>query len=61
MSPEMERKLLSCKNLSEFLTMFFGLTMNYKLSIFSEEVTIAKGAEFYRIRQIDDKNDPKSC
>ena len=38
--------------------MFFGLSMKDKLSIFTEEVTIAKGTEFYRIRQIDDKKDP---
>lgn len=62
MTQEMECRLLSCKNMSEFLTMFFGLTMNHKLSVFSEEVNIAKGTEFYRIRQIDDKkdqNDPR--
>ena len=58
MTQEMECRLLSCKNMSEFLTMFFGLTMNHKLSVFSEEVNIAKGTEFYRIRQIDDKKDP---
>lgn len=38
--------------------MFFGLSMNSKLSIFTEEVNIAKGKEFYRIRRIDDKHDP---
>ena len=62
MTPEMEYRLLSCKSLSEFLTMFFGLTMNYKLSIFTEEVTITKGAEFYRIRRADNiknPNDPR--
>lgn len=58
MNKETEYKLLSCKNLSEFLTMFFGLSMKDKLSVFTEEVTIAKGTELYRIRQIDDKKDP---
>ena len=58
MKQEMEYRLLSCNSLSESLTMFFGLTMNQKLSVFSEEVSIAKGTEFYRIRQIDDKKDP---
>lgn len=62
MTQEMEYRLLSCKSLSEFLTMFFGLTMNHKLSVFSEEVYIEKGTALYRIRQIDDEknpNDPK--
>ncbi len=62
MKQEMEYRLLSCKSLSEFLTMFFGLTMNHKLSVFSEEVYIKKGTALYRIRQIDDEknpNDPK--
>lgn len=62
MTQEMEYRLLNCKSLSEFLTMFFGLSMNYKLGIFTEEVAIKKGTEFYRIRKIDSKknpNDPK--
>lgn len=62
MTQEMEYRLLNCKSLSEFLTMFFGLTMHYKHSIFTEEVTIPKGTELYRIRQLaadKDPNDPK--
>ena len=58
MTSEMENKLLSCKSLSEFLTMFFGLTMKCKLCIFSENITIKEGTEFYRIRKIDAKKNP---
>ena len=58
----MEYKLLSCKSLSEFIAMFMGLGMHDKLSVFTEEVPVAKGANFYRIRRVDgimDPNDPK--
>ena len=60
MMQEMEYRLLSCKSLSEFLTMFYGLTMNSKMSDFTQDVTIAKGTEFYRIRQIDDGKNPNN-
>lgn len=62
MTREIEYRLLSCKNIPEFLTMFFGLGMKDKLSIFKEEVTIEKGTNLYRIRKLrEDKNpnDPK--
>lgn len=62
MTKENESRLLSCKNLPEFVTMFFGLGMHEKLSIFSEEITIPKGTHFFRIRRIEgikDADDPK--
>ena len=62
MTKENESRLLSCKSLPEFVTMFFGLGMHEKLSIFSEEITIPKGTHFFRIRRIEgikDADDPK--
>ena len=62
MNREIEQKLLMCKSLPEFVTMFFGLGMSEKLSIFTEEVTIAQGTNLYRIRRADgikDIDDPK--
>ena len=62
MNKEVENKLLSCKTLSEFFAMFFGLSMKDKLSVFSESIPVTKGTEFYRIRRtegINDPNDPK--
>lgn len=58
MTREIEFKLLSCKSLSEFITMFMGISMHDKLSIFTEEVSVAKGANFYRIRRVDGIKDP---
>ena len=60
----MENRLLSCRSLSEFLTMFFGLGLKEKISIFTEEVTVSKGSCFYRIRRVEgfdntNYNDPK--
>lgn len=40
--------------------MFMGLSMRDKLSVFTEEVPIAKGANFYRIRRIDGIKDPNA-
>ena len=62
MTKEIEHKLLKCKSLSEFTTMFFGLGMSEKLSVFTEMVAIEKGTVFYRIRRTDgikDKDNPK--
>ena len=62
MTRELEIKLLNCKSLSEFVAMFMGLSMSDKLSVFTEDVPVAKGANFYRIRRVDaikDPNDPK--
>ena len=59
MTQEMEYRLLDCKSLSEFLTMFFGLSMNYKLSVFTKDVTITRGTEFYRVRRINSDKDPQ--
>ncbi len=62
MTSEMEHRLLSCRSISEFLAMYFGLSNSEKLSVFTEDVTISKGDEFYRIRRaegIKDPNDPQ--
>ena len=62
MTKEMEYRLLSCKSVFEFLAMFFGLSMREKLSIFSEEVSVTKGTNLYRIRRatgIKNPDDPK--
>ena len=40
------------------LTMYFGLGMKEKLSIFNEEITINKGTEFYRVRKVEGFNNP---
>ena len=62
MTEEMQCRLLSCNSFTEFTAMFFGLGLRDKLSVFTEEVWIEKGTNFYRIRQIEeghDPNDPK--
>ncbi len=38
--------------------MFFGLGMSEKLSIFTEEISITKGTNLYRIRRVDGIKDP---
>lgn len=58
MTRDMEDKLISCKSLSEFATMFMGLSMRDKLSVFTEEVPVSKGKNFYRIRKINGNKDP---
>ena len=61
MTRDMDYKLLSCKTLSEFMTMYFGLGFQEKLSVFTEEVTIKKDSYLYRIRRTDgikNPNDP---
>lgn len=40
MTREMEEKLLGCRDLSEFLAMFWGLGMREKLSAFPNKITI---------------------
>lgn len=40
------------------LTMYFGLGMKEKLSIFNEEISITEGTEFYRIRKVDGFKNP---
>ena len=58
----MEYRLLNCKTVSEFLAMYFGLSMKDRLSVFNEEVHIPQGTNFYRIRSasgVKDPDDPK--
>ena len=62
MDKERELRLLNCKNISEFLTMYFGLGIKEKMSIFTEKVTIKTGSKLYRIRKglnATNCNDPK--
>ncbi len=62
MTKELEYKLFRCKSLQEFVTMFFGLGMKEKQSIFTEVITIKQDTKFYRIRRaegIKEPNDPK--
>ena len=47
----LEKQLLNCKTLYEFTNMYLGLSYQDKLSIFSEEINIPEGAEFYRVRK----------
>ena len=55
---EMEKRLYNCSSLSEMLTMYFGLGMKEKLSIFNEDIVIEKGTEFYRVRKVEGFNNP---
>ncbi len=48
----MERRLFNCNSLSELLTMYFGLGEKEKLSIFTEEITVTEGTEFFRARAL---------
>lgn len=62
MTKETEYKLLNCRSLAEFLTMFFGLGMKDKLSVFPLDVELKKDTYLYRIRRtngISDPNNPK--
>lgn len=64
MRKELEEKLLNCNSIFEFITMYFGLSYQEKISIFTEELTIPNGTEFYRIRKKHgfnntNRNDPK--
>ena len=58
MTLEREIKLVNCKNINEFLAMFFGLGMKDKLSVFTEEIAIDKDTEFYRIRRAQGISNP---
>ena len=63
MRREIENKLLNCKSLPEFITMFFGLGAQEKTSIFMQDVPIQRGKCFYRIRRtagIKNPYDPKA-
>lgn len=62
MRREIEYRLLNCKSLSEFISMFFGLGAQEKASIFTQNVPVKKGDYFYRIRRtggIKNPHDPK--
>ena len=58
MTLDREGRLMNCKTLSEFLTMFFGLSKHEKEGIFTEKVLIQKGTEFYRIRRVEGFDNP---
>lgn len=58
MTEEMEKRLYNCQSISELLTMYFGLGMKVKQSIFNEEIDIIEGDEFYRIRRVEGFNNP---
>lgn len=62
MEREKENKLLKCKSLNGFSTMFFGYGIKEQLSIFDESMTIIAGTSLYRARKDDGKTnfyDPK--
>ena len=55
-------KLIHCKSLAEFVTMFFGLSMCEKLSVLGDDVPVPKGTIFYRARKdegrpLEDENE----
>lgn len=55
-------KLIHCKSLDEFVTMFFGLSMCEKLSVLGDDVPVPKGTIFYRARKdegrpLEDENE----
>lgn len=55
-------KLIHCKSLDEFVTMFFGLSMCEKLSVLGDDVPVPKGTIFYRVRKdegrpLEDENE----
>ncbi len=52
MTEAREFRLMECKSISEFLTMFFGLGKKEKQSVFSERMFIKKGTEFFRVRRV---------
>lgn len=57
MNSKYENQLLQCKNINEFLTMFFGLSKKEQSSVLGNDYTIAKGTVLYRIRKDDGKTD----
>lgn len=50
-----EVKLMSCKTLKEFMTMYFGFGIKEQLSIFNQPILIKKGSILYRLRRDDGK------
>ena len=57
MNSKYENRILQCKSLHEFVTMFFGLSKKEQISVFENDYTIAKGTELFRIRKDDGKTD----
>lgn len=58
MTEEREFRLMECRSISEFLTMFFGLGKKEKQSVFSERMFIKKGTEFFRVRRVNGFTNP---
>lgn len=54
MNPILETRLMKCDSISDFLTMFFGLSLEEKLSVLGDDFIVSKGTKLYRIRK-DDK------
>lgn len=52
MTEERKLRLMKCKSIAEFLTMFLGLGKKEKQSVFSERMFIRKGTEFFRARRV---------
>ena len=55
-------KLIHCKSLDEFVTMFFGLSLCEKLSVLGDDMIVPKGTIFYRARKdegrpLEDENE----
>ena len=55
-------KLINCKSLDEFVTMFFGLSLCEKLSVLGDDMIVPKGTIFYRARKdegrpLEDENE----
>lgn len=50
------RKLMQCKSLDEFLSMFFGLPMSEKLSAVNGELIIPKDTILYRVRRFEGRD-----
>ena len=48
---EYRNKLLHCKSIEEFLSMFFGLPLEFKRKVLLNSYTIPKGTVLYRIRK----------
>lgn len=57
MNSKYENQLLQCKNINEFLTMFFGLSKKEQISVLGNDYTITKETVLYRIRKDDGKTD----
>lgn len=45
------KKLMRCKTVDEFMTMFFGMSLQQKLSVLGDEILIPKDTILYRARK----------